>query len=69
MAEEGERMTIKEIIKQWLKDNGYDGLYSDECGCSLEDFNACDECFCRCEPGYFVPNEQEVDVYMIGPKE
>jgi hypothetical protein len=38
-------MTVKEIIKQYLKANGYDGLVSDDgdCGCELEDVWPCCE--------------------------
>lgn len=44
-------MTPKEIIKKYLKDNGYDGLVSTfgDCGCSVDDLEPCgciniDEC-------------------------
>jgi hypothetical protein len=51
-------MTVKEIVEQWLKDNGYDGLYSPmgECGCCIgEDFIPCQsEGVENCEPGYIV---------------
>lgn len=29
-------MEVKEIIKKYLEENGYDGLYSEDCGCDLE---------------------------------
>jgi hypothetical protein len=52
-------MTCKEIIKQWLRDNGYDGLvkldqFNLPCGCNLDDFMPCpDESDCRdCQPAY-----------------
>ena len=34
-------MTVKEILKEWLTTNGYDGLYSDECGCEIDDLVSC----------------------------
>lgn len=38
-------ITIKEIVRQWLEANGYDGLCESEveCGCPLDDFMPCDE--------------------------
>lgn len=45
-------MTIKQIVSDWLKANGYDGLCDDECGCTLEDFMPCDEPRQSCEPAY-----------------
>jgi len=38
-------MTVKEIVKQWLEANGYDGLCNDifECGCELNDLMPCQE--------------------------
>jgi len=51
-------MAIRDIIKQWLKDNGYDGLVDEpgECGCTLDDFMPCCEGWMLdCEPGYKRP--------------
>ncbi len=45
-------MTTKEIVIEYLKQNGFDGLCSDECGCSLDDLICCDEDFQGCEPAY-----------------
>lgn len=44
----------KEIIKDYLIANGYDGLVciEGECGCELDDFNACGEDLCGCQPSY-----------------
>ncbi len=47
-------MTVKEIVKKYLEDNGYDGLCGEECGCDLPDIFAC-EYAVDCEPGYKVP--------------
>jgi len=41
-SESSGSVSIKEITKQWLKANGYDGLYNcDGCGCGLADFMPC----------------------------
>lgn len=44
--------TTKEIIKQWLIDNGYDGLYCEDCGCFLDDLFPCGDIGCNCKAGY-----------------
>jgi hypothetical protein len=49
-------MNVLQIIKIWLKDNGYDGLCSTDCGCSLDNLAPCDrEEIAECEPGYKNP--------------
>jgi hypothetical protein len=47
-------MTCKEIVKKYLQDNGFDGLYEPgECGCDLDDFMPCGgDCAMTCQPGY-----------------
>lgn len=42
-------MNVKKIVKAWLIENGYDGLYGGECECSLDDLMPC---FDDCEAGY-----------------
>ncbi len=45
-------MTVYEIVEKYLFDNDYDGLYTDDCGCLLDDLMpCCSECY-NCEPGY-----------------
>ena len=46
--------TIKEIIKDYLEKNGYDGLFNGNipCGCLKDDLNPCGEPFDECLPGY-----------------
>jgi len=42
--------TVREIVATFLKDEGYDGLYSDECACEVGDlFNCMDDCARVCE--------------------
>lgn len=45
-------MTVKEIVKDYLERNGYDGLCGDNCGCSKEDFPACERLSIECRPAY-----------------
>jgi len=51
-------ITVREIVKQWLKDNKYDGLvdYEIECGCTLEDFEPCGEIGSECTAAYKHPH-------------
>jgi len=50
-------MKLEEIIKAWLKENGYDGLCNTdiECGCAVEDFMPCGEPSIYCEAGHQEP--------------
>lgn len=45
-------MQVCEIIEEHLKANGFDGLYSDECACKLDDLIPCYSPSGSCEPGY-----------------
>jgi hypothetical protein len=47
-------MNAAAIVRQWLEENGYDGLYSPagECGCPAEELAPCCEAWDDCEPGY-----------------
>ena len=48
--------TVREILEQWLTDNGYDGLYAEECGCIVGDLAPCGEaCSFGCRAGHKVP--------------
>jgi hypothetical protein len=45
-------MTVVDIIVDFLKSNGYDGLVGDGCGCTLDDFMPCGNESCLgCVPG------------------
>ena len=48
-------MTLKEIVKKYLADNGYGGLHNDDCGCFDDDLFPCDGPCDTCEPAYKVP--------------
>ena len=45
-------MNMKEILKDWLTTNGYDGLYSGECGCEMDELVPCGNDPSLCEPGH-----------------
>ena len=46
-------MNGKEIIIDWLKSHGFDGLYlpDGDCGCIVDDLVPCDSDPCFCEAG------------------
>ena len=76
--------TVLDIVRDWLKNHGYDGLWSeDDCGCEVDDLAPCGgQDMCRCHPGYrhscteacaseetgHEPYEYEPGDWHIGPK-
>jgi hypothetical protein len=51
-----------EIIKEYLKENGFDGLQNGgECGCELSDLAPCVDNIIWCTPGYKVLPPDDVD--------
>jgi len=61
-------MTGKEIIKQYLIDNKFDGLFNPgNCSCSIEDLGECFESMVDCEAGVFIECGVEGG-YNIGVK-
>lgn len=52
-------MNTKEIVKEYLKNNGYDGLINEngDCGCLIDDLVPCmdGDGFDNCIPGYKTP--------------
>ena len=64
-------MTIKEIIKQYLEEHGYDGLYSCcvDCACSLDELFGCEYPQPDCTPGYMIPAPKDSGCkYLIVPE-
>ena len=60
---------VLDIVKQYLIDNGYDGLYADECGCFVDDLAPCCDYFGHCDPGYKVKMNDEGEIgWGVGPK-
>jgi hypothetical protein len=62
-------MVVEEIVTDWLKGHGYDGLCNsqEECGCSLNNFIPCGEIGHDCEAAYEVSahEDAEVDFWMV----
>lgn len=58
-------MNIREIVKQWLIDNKYDGLYSDDCACVIDDLIPCDFVEAGCKAGHRIPcpGKERCDFY------
>jgi len=48
-------MNLREIVAEWLKEHGHDGLYYDNCGCKIDDLMPCDEPNIDCKAGKIVP--------------
>jgi hypothetical protein len=46
-------MTVRELVADWLKTHGYDGLWDEanECACLLDDLMPCDSVG-ACQAGY-----------------
>ena len=52
-------MNLRDMVAEWLRQNGYDGLYhgDTECGCGLDDLMPCSEPGLNCEPGHVVATD------------
>lgn len=63
-------MTVKEIVADWLKAHDCEGLYSEDCGCKLDDLMPCGEPNFNCVAAVNDPAEHdpEVQVWMT-PKQ
>jgi hypothetical protein len=68
-------LTVISILKSWLKDKGYDGLYNDDldCGCFIEDIMPCCSYSGACLPGVkkFVQDDEYFDerTLILGSKD
>ena len=63
-------MKAIDIVKKYLKENGYDGLcHPDyECGCDIKDLAPCDSCFADCLVGHKKEDTTGEYDYLIVPK-
>lgn len=57
--------SVSDIVTEYLKASGFDGLYDADCGCQIADLMPCRECLCNCKPGYkiIMPSGE----WRIGP--
>lgn len=61
-------MTAREIIETYLKQNGYHGLYTHDCGCHVGDLAPCGSDCLECMPGVKMPFDDDGEtIYVIGP--
>ena len=62
-------MTVLEIVAEWLKEHGYDGLYQEgECSCLLDDLFPCGGEYCHdCLAGYQSKKSDEEYTFYVGP--
>ena len=62
-------MDVKEIVEEYLKANGYDGLFVEDCcACELDDLFPCHEYCGECIAGYKLAEENEETGVVIGLK-
>lgn len=77
-------MNVKEIVEACIKAEGFDGLYTDHCGCFVGDLMVCESslvisnCVGECKPGYKskvkkgdynnVEEGHEVGDFVCGPE-
>lgn len=64
-------ITVKEIVRQYLGEHGYEGLYSDllECGCALDNLMPCERFGGNpyaCHPGYKMKDPSDEFEFLIG---
>lgn len=77
LATQGGDMNVKQIVIEWLKQHGYDGLYDGaDCACEIRDLMPCMGCSQFCKAGYKKPCAGPVYCHCggdhdfhIGPRE
>lgn len=63
-------MTVTKIVRKYLSENGFDGLYNAdaECGCRIDDLAPCGEPIGECRPGYSGPGSEGSSFNIYGNK-
>ncbi len=63
-------MDVQAIVKKYLEENGFDGLYEPgECACEINDLFPCGEgSLVHCKPGYKGPCDCGDHDFHIGPQ-
>ena len=66
-------MTVMDIVKEWLNDGKYDGLYNidNECYCTIDDLYPCSELQSTCTAGCIIKcnsDDCEENDFYIGPE-
>lgn len=62
MSTKEKKITLLEIVKKWLQENGYDGFCTEDCGCTLDGSDAllsCEILRDYCVPAYKRPAREE----------
>ena len=61
-------MNVNEIIKKYLRENGYDGLCNEKCGCGIDNLMPCDTFACQsCVPASkHIATEEDAEKYDCG---
>jgi len=56
-------MNVKEIVREYLRTHGFDGLCCPDAGCAclIDDLEPCSEMGSQCEPGYRGPCDGTCD--------
>lgn len=58
-------MYIRQIVEKYLKENGYDGLCGEGCGCQISELFCCEyPAMDDCQPGYKItcPGEDKCPI-------
>ncbi len=60
---------VKEIVKEWLEENGFDGLWYTNCGCFTGDLMPCSSFSGHCQGGYTVKVGNEKEIHPDKPEQ
>lgn len=73
-----EALCVRQIVQKYIRENGYDGLWCDDCACVTDDLAPCGQIGEDCEAGHkrTVPKDESCgcdgqgsEHWHIGPKE